>query len=48
VSLCGDMAGEPHCAAALLRCGLREFSMNPASLAGVKQAIAAFDGGRAP
>jgi phosphoenolpyruvate-protein phosphotransferase (PTS system enzyme I) len=48
VSLCGDMAAEPHCAAALLRCGLREFSMNPASLARVKQAIAAFDGGRSP
>jgi phosphoenolpyruvate-protein phosphotransferase (PTS system enzyme I) len=42
VSLCGDMAGEPRCAAALLHCGLREFSMSPPSLARVKQAIAAF------
>jgi phosphoenolpyruvate-protein phosphotransferase (PTS system enzyme I) len=48
VSLCGDMAGEPDCAAALLRCGLREFSMNPASLARVKQAITAFGRERAP
>ncbi len=48
VSLCGDMAGEPRCAAALLRCGLREFSMNPASLARVKQSITAFGRERAP
>jgi phosphoenolpyruvate-protein phosphotransferase (PTS system enzyme I) len=41
VSLCGDMAGDPRCAAALLNCGLREFSMSPPSLARVKQAIAA-------
>ncbi len=40
VSLCGDMAGDPRCAAALLRCGLREFSMSPPSLGRVKQAIA--------
>jgi phosphoenolpyruvate-protein phosphotransferase (PTS system enzyme I) len=48
VSLCGDMAGEPRFTAALLRCGLREFSMNPASLARVKQAIAAFERGGSP
>jgi phosphotransferase system enzyme I (PtsI) len=41
VSLCGDMAGDPRCAAALLHCGIREFSMSPPSLARVKQAIAA-------
>lgn len=41
VSLCGDMAGDPRCAAALLHCGLRELSMSPPYLARVKQAIAA-------
>jgi len=41
VSLCGDMAGDPHSAAALLDCGLREFSMSPPLLGRVKQAIAA-------
>jgi phosphotransferase system enzyme I (PtsI) len=41
VSLCGDMAGDPRCAAALLDCGLREFSMSSPSLARMKQAIAA-------
>jgi phosphotransferase system enzyme I (PtsI) len=41
VSLCGDMAGEPRCAAALLHCGVRAFSMSPPCLARVKQAIAA-------
>jgi phosphoenolpyruvate-protein phosphotransferase (PTS system enzyme I) len=40
VSLCGDMAGDPRCAAALLRCGVREFSMSPPSLGRMKQAIA--------
>ncbi|MBV8653657.1 MAG: phosphoenolpyruvate--protein phosphotransferase [Alphaproteobacteria bacterium] len=40
VSLCGDMAGDPRFAAALLECGLREFSMSPPSLSRVKQAIA--------
>ena len=43
VSLCGDMAGDPGCAPALLHCGLREFSMSPTSLAPVKQAIAALN-----
>jgi phosphotransferase system enzyme I (PtsI) len=41
VSLCGDMAGDPRCAAALLQCGLRELSMSAPSLSRVKQAIAA-------
>jgi phosphotransferase system enzyme I (PtsI) len=40
VSLCGDVAGEPRHVAALLRSGLREFSMAPPSLARVKHAIA--------
>jgi phosphoenolpyruvate-protein phosphotransferase (PTS system enzyme I) len=41
VSLCGDMAGDPRCTAALLDCGLREFSMSPPLLGRVKHAIAA-------
>ena len=41
VSLCGDMAGDPRCVAALLQSGLRDLSMSPSSLARVKQAIAA-------
>jgi phosphoenolpyruvate-protein phosphotransferase (PTS system enzyme I) len=40
VSLCGDMAGDPHCLPALLSCGLRELSVNPSALAEVKQMIA--------
>jgi phosphotransferase system enzyme I (PtsI) len=43
VSLCGDMAGDPRCAAALLQCGLRELSMPAPSLSRIKQAIAALD-----
>jgi phosphotransferase system enzyme I (PtsI) len=44
VSLCGDMAGDPHCLPALLSCGLRELSVNPSALAEVKQTIATFSG----
>ena len=40
VSLCGDMAGDPRCAEALLGCGVREFSMGPPALAAVRLAIA--------
>jgi phosphotransferase system enzyme I (PtsI) len=39
VSLCGEMAGDRRCLPALLSCGLRELSVNPSSLAQVKQAI---------
>jgi phosphotransferase system enzyme I (PtsI) len=39
VSLCGEMAGDRRCVPALLSCGLRELSVNPSSLAQVKQAI---------
>jgi phosphoenolpyruvate-protein phosphotransferase (PTS system enzyme I) len=39
VSLCGEMAGDPHCIPALLSCGLRELSVNPSALAQVKQTI---------
>jgi phosphotransferase system enzyme I (PtsI) len=41
VSLCGDMAGDPRAASALLRSGVRELSMSAPSLACVKQAIVA-------
>lgn len=44
VSLCGDMAGEPRCAAVLLDCGIRELSVAAPALARVKQAIAALGG----
>jgi phosphoenolpyruvate-protein phosphotransferase (PTS system enzyme I) len=44
VSLCGDMAGDPHCLPALLSCGLRELSVNPSVLAEVKQTIATLSG----
>jgi phosphotransferase system enzyme I (PtsI) len=39
VSLCGDMAGDPRCAEALLVRGVREFSMSPPALAPVRLAI---------
>jgi phosphotransferase system enzyme I (PtsI) len=39
VSLCGDMAGDPRCTAALLSRGLRELSVNPSALAQIKRTI---------
>jgi len=39
VSLCGDMASDPHCMSALLNCGLRELSVNASTLAQIKQTI---------
>ncbi len=45
VSLCGDMAGDPRCIPALLSCGLRELSVNPAALAQIKQTIDGLSGG---
>jgi len=39
VCLCGEMAGDPRATALLLGLGLREFSMAPARLPFVKQAI---------
>jgi phosphotransferase system enzyme I (PtsI) len=41
VSLCGDMAGDPRAASALLRSGIREFSMSAPSLGRIKRAILA-------
>jgi len=53
VSLCGDMAGDPHCISALLAAGLRSLSVTPAALPAVKAAIARYrhaagDAGRPP
>ncbi|PSH70342.1 phosphoenolpyruvate--protein phosphotransferase [Phyllobacterium brassicacearum] len=39
VSVCGDMAGEPEYIPALLRCGLRHFSLAPAQLAVIRSQI---------
>jgi len=39
VSMCGEMAGDPEFTRVLLALGLREFSMDPASLLEVKQRI---------
>jgi phosphoenolpyruvate-protein phosphotransferase (PTS system enzyme I) len=44
VSLCGDLAGEPGQAAALLDQGLRIFSVAPGALAPVRAAIARYTG----
>ncbi|MFO0996871.1 MAG: phosphoenolpyruvate--protein phosphotransferase [Alphaproteobacteria bacterium] len=43
VSLCGEMAGDPRYASLLLGLGIRDLSMNPASLLRVKQRIRAID-----
>ena len=40
VSLCGDMAGDPRCAPALIECGLEAFSVAPSALGRLKAAIA--------
>ena len=39
VSLCGDMASDPAMAAALVKAGLRAFSVGPASIGRVKAAL---------
>ncbi len=43
VNICGEMAGNPLLAAALLGLGLRELSMNPASIPTVKQVLCKFE-----
>ena len=43
-SLCGDLAGDPEQAAALLDQGLRTFSVTPGALGPVKAAIARYSG----
>lgn len=40
ISVCGEMAGDPKAAVLLTGLGARKLSMNPASLAGVKAALA--------
>lgn len=40
VSICGDMAGEPAFMPALLRCGLRHFSVAPTRLEAIRSKIA--------
>lgn len=42
ISMCGELAGNPKAARSLVGLGLRKFSMNPANLAAVKQALAGF------
>ena len=39
VSVCGEMAGDPHLTRLLLGLGLRNFSMHPAQLLAVKQQV---------
>jgi phosphotransferase system enzyme I (PtsI) len=43
VSVCGEMAGNPHLTPLLLGLGLRTFSMNASALPRVKQAVRALD-----
>lgn len=46
VSMCGEMAGDPRYTSVLLGLGLREMSMQPASLLEVKEAVRRCDVGR--
>ena len=46
VTLCGEMAGRPLEAMALVGLGLRSLSMSPASLGPVKSMILSLDAGR--
>jgi phosphotransferase system enzyme I (PtsI) len=46
VSMCGEMAGDPRYTALLLGLGLRELSMQPASLLEVKEVVRGCDVGR--
>jgi phosphotransferase system enzyme I (PtsI) len=39
VSMCGEVAGDPHLTRLLLGMGLRQFSMHPAQIPEVKQKI---------
>lgn len=43
VSVCGEVAGDPHLTRLLLGMGLREFSMHPAQLLNVKQEVLSSD-----
>jgi phosphotransferase system enzyme I (PtsI) len=46
VTVCGEMAGDPRLTKLLLGMGLRQFSMHPAQLLEVKQAILQADAGQ--
>jgi phosphotransferase system enzyme I (PtsI) len=46
VSLCGEMAGDPHFTELLLGMGLRSFSMHPAQIATIKQRVLRSDTSR--
>jgi phosphotransferase system enzyme I (PtsI) len=46
VSVCGEMAGDPAFTPLLLAMGLRSFSMHPARIAAVKQAVLRADAAR--
>lgn len=48
VAVCGEMAGDPELTALLLGLGLRHFSMHPAQLLAVKQALLGIDLGLLP
>jgi len=39
VSVCGEIAGDPLCAPLLIGLGLREFSVNPISILGIKRVV---------
>ena len=46
MSVCGEMAGDPAFTPLLLAMGLRSFSMHPARIAAVKQAVLRADAAR--
>ena len=47
VGICGELAGDPQAAPALVGLGVKELSMNPAGIPRVKEAIRALDAGEA-
>jgi phosphocarrier protein FPr len=47
VAVCGELAADEHAAAVLIGLGVRELSVGPAAVPGVKQAVRAVDGGAA-
>jgi phosphocarrier protein FPr len=43
VAVCGELAADEHAAAGLIGLGVRELSVGPAAVPGVKQAVRAVD-----